>query len=184
MHSLLTAKTIQCNNCGVEADIDLYGGFDITWYGHVNYAHVGFRVRNAVWNNLFTINVADGFNKQAHVVLGSLDLPGFDFEGILSVDPIVKLSSDFSLNVHGGNMNVDGFGLKYQQGSQDMIVEWDLKNNRATSSGWQDLEPKINPPYVDSIPNTVEFQGSIGPEFGVGVSIMRKPADAESREIA
>ncbi|KAI5273791.1 hypothetical protein E4T47_03005 [Aureobasidium subglaciale] len=166
-------SVIQCNNCGVEADIDLYGGFDMEWYGALNYAKVGFRVRNAIWNNLFSINVANGYNKRVHAVLASLDLPGLNFGGVLDINPIVKLSTDVSLSVQGGTMNVDGFGLRYQQGSQDMLVEWDIKNHRSTSSGWQHLEPRINPPLIDNIPSNVEFMGAIGPEFGVGVSIMK-----------
>ncbi|KAI4724533.1 hypothetical protein E4T49_07744 [Aureobasidium sp. EXF-10728] len=166
-------SVIQCNNCGVEADVDLYGGFDMEWYGKLNYAHVGFRIRNAVWTNLFSINVADGYNKQMHAVLASLELPGLDFGGVLDINPIVKLSTDVSISVNGGTMNADGFGLKYEQGSQDMLVEWDIKNNKATTSGWQDLEPKINAPRIDNIPSNVEFKGAIGPEFGVGVSIMK-----------
>lgn len=140
----------------------------------VNYAHVGFRVSNAVYTNLFTIAVRDQ-NRPIiqHNVLAELSLPGLNFADLLSINPLVRLASDFFLFVDGGTMNVDKFGLQYES-KQDMVVEWDVKNSGVSTSGWSDLAPKIVAPRVKSMPETISFFGALGPEFGAQVTVLRK----------
>jgi hypothetical protein len=147
----------------------------------VNYAHVGFRISNAVYTNLFSIAVRDQNSPIIqHNVLAELTLPGLDFAGLLAINPIVRLASDFFLNVEGGTMNVDKFGLKYE--SEDMVVEWDIKNRGVPStSGWSDLAPKIVAPLVQSMPEKISFFGSLGPEFGAQVTLLRKYLTTSSR---
>ena len=128
-----------------------------------------------MYTNLFTIAVRDQkIPIFRHSVLAELTLPGLDFAGLLSINPIVRLASDFILGVEGGTMNVDKFGLQYES-KQDMVVEWDIKNRGAPStSGWSDLTPKIVAPRVKSMPEQVSFFGSLGPEFGAQVTLLRK----------
>jgi hypothetical protein len=175
----------QCVNCGLEADVSLYGGFDTLFPVPVlNYAHVGFRISNAVYTNLFSIAARDQDSPIIqHNVLAELTLPGLDFAGLLAINPIVRLASDLFLNVEGGTMNVDKFGLKYES-KEDMVVEWDIKNRGVPStSGWSDLAPKIVAPLVQSMPEKISFFGSLGPEFGAQVTLLRKYLTTSSRRM-
>lgn len=135
-----------------------------------------------MYTNLFTIAVRDQNSPIIqHNVLAELTLPGLDFAGLLAINPIVRLASDFFLNVEGGTMNVDQFGLKYES-KEDMVVEWDIKNRGVPStSGWSDLAPKIVPPLVKSMPEQISFFGSLGPEFGAQVTLLRKSITTFSR---
>lgn len=174
-HLCIFTNRVQCDNCGIEANIGLYGGYDYDfWRFRLNYANVGFRIADAQFKNIFSISVADGFTFDKHVVLGSLELPGLSFAGLLELKPIVKLNSDIGLSVNGGSMNMYGLGLRYVQRSQEAKVEFDLLNRRATSYGFTGLEPKINVPTVVNTPSDVQFRGALGPEFGMKASILRE----------
>ena len=63
-----------------------------------------------------------------------------------------------------------------------MVVEWDIKNRGVPStSGWSDLAPKIVAPLVKSMPEKISFFGSLGPEFGAQVTLLRKYITTFSR---
>jgi len=165
-------SVVQCDNCGVEADVGIYGGYDYDfWKARFSYANVGFKLSNAVFTNTFSITVEDGFTFDKHVILGSLELPGLNFYDVLELKPIVKLSSDIGLSVQGGSMNIDGLGLQFVQTSETKL-EFDLVNRGASASGWAPLEPRINIPRVGSTPSNVQFRGAIGPEFGIVATLL------------
>lgn len=69
---------------------------------------------------------------------------------------------------------MDKLGLRHDQDPQDMLVEFDNNIRRASTSGWQHLTSKLNPPSVNDTLDTVSLHGAIDPAFSVNASIIRK----------
>lgn len=159
--------------------MSLYGGFD--WHFGFNYIHAGFKIQQANLNVAFEVFGEEGYTVDYERVLSTIELPGLNLADLLKINPYVQLKTKTEFELSGGSLNIGPLGVEYSQ-QEDMRLEIDFLNWKASQSGWTNLAPQPLRPNILSIPSSLKFTGSFGPLFGIDLQIFGNYCPAETLE--